>query len=557
MQDDLFDADETTIEAKRFEDVPRYELLERIGLGGMAAVYRARQRTVCGFERLVALKRIVPERAHDPAYVEWFIREAKIASALSHSNIVQIYDFGRDAEGYFIAMEYLEGRSLQELLSRAFQVSEQAPIDVVLAIARELCDAIDHIHQRCGVDGRPLEIIHRDVSCANLFVTTTGHLKLIDFGIAAARNAPWRRNVLVGKLSYMAPETIRGAELDGRVDVFAAGVVLWQLLCGCGLFSGGEDLRVIDKVLTAEIVAPSVHRADCPPGLDAVILAMLARDRDQRPDAAAVRAMIDAVIEPRGHAVSAATVARWFACVIAGTGRPSTPPATVSSPQPILPQWRPSRRSSLVTRFAVVASIVGGWFTVSALATTPTPTPMPSPPLPVIAAVAPPAGPPRVEAPPLPEPKRVEKSPRRASRHAVHRVTTLSELTIAKPVLELAPIVVPPVEPNLPVIVLPRPAPARSLTIPPDRVHQRSGRLPALDLRRAEREGLGRRFVVTLCIDDLGKVASVRYLGSVPAWAQQALTPSLRAFSFTPYVVDGAAAAACFTRDLALTAGGR
>src|SRR5512143_3065367 len=165
-----------------------YVVYERLGVGGMATVHRAKERGIEGFERIVALKRLLPHLAEDASFVKSFVREAKLASMLQHANIVQLYELGRVGSTYFISMEYIDGRDVRRILRQARKVTGPATINVTLSLLIQLCDALDYAHSRCDDDtGEPLHIVHRDVSPSNLLITKSGHLKVIDFGIAKAQ----------------------------------------------------------------------------------------------------------------------------------------------------------------------------------------------------------------------------------------------------------------------------------------------------------------------------------------------------------------------------------
>src|SRR5215470_3526594 len=201
-----------------------YLVYERLGLGGMATVHRALERGLDGFERVVALKRLLTHLAADASFIKSFVREAKLASLLNHVNIVQIFECGRVGAQYFISMEYIDGRDIRRILRHARKVTGPPPIHVTVGLLLQLCEALDYAHTRCDDEGTPLRLVHRDISPSNLLVTVAGHIKVIDFGIARAQSAQLRTQTgrVKGKLAYMAPEAIAGRELDARSDLFAA-----------------------------------------------------------------------------------------------------------------------------------------------------------------------------------------------------------------------------------------------------------------------------------------------------------------------------------------------
>jgi serine/threonine protein kinase len=292
-----------------------YIVYERLGVGGMATVHRAREHGIEGFERIVALKRLLPHLAEDASFVKSFVREAKLASLLRHANVVQLYELGRVGTTYFISMEFIDGRDVRRILRQGRKVTGPPTINVTLALLIQLCDALDYAHTRCDDDtGEPLHIVHRDVSPSNLLVTRSGHLKVIDFGIAKAQSNQLRTATgrVKGKLAYMAPEAIAGKELDARSDVFSAGVIAHELLTARPLFASKNEYQTLLKVQKGDILPPSTFNQACPPELDAIVLKALARDPDQRWRSAAD--MRDALHEVRiRYHVSATNreVASW------------------------------------------------------------------------------------------------------------------------------------------------------------------------------------------------------------------------------------------------------
>src|ERR1700761_8334644 len=192
-----------------------YVIYERLGVGGMATVHRALERGIEGFERVVALKRLLPHLAEDASFIKSFVREAKLASLLNHVNIVQIFELGRVGAEYFISMEYIDGHDIRRILRHARSVSGPPPIHVTVGLLLQLCDALDYAHHKVDDAGAPLGLVHRDVSPSNVLITSTGEIKVIDFGIAKAQGAQRTQTGRVkGKLAYMAPEALTGKELD-------------------------------------------------------------------------------------------------------------------------------------------------------------------------------------------------------------------------------------------------------------------------------------------------------------------------------------------------------
>ncbi len=301
---------------KATDEFGPYELYERLGLGGMATVHRAKKRGIEGFERIVALKRMLSHLAEDGSFVDSFIREAKVASLLQHPNIAQIYDFGRISGVYYIAMELVSGFDLRKLLRYANKANESIPLPVVLSILGELCDALEYAHSFVDEQGTHLQIVHRDISPSNLIVAHTGHLKVIDFGIAKAssRQLHTESGLVKGKLGYMSPEAALGIPLTPVADIFSVGVVAWELVTASPLFSSRTDFETMRRIREADIVPPSQRNPSCPPELDHVILSALERDPDRRlPSAGAFRNAIDHIAARAGVQATARTVAEWCA----------------------------------------------------------------------------------------------------------------------------------------------------------------------------------------------------------------------------------------------------
>ncbi len=271
-------------EAAEEEQFGPYLVYERLGVGGMATVHRALERGIEGFERIVALKRLLPHLAEDASFIKSFVREAKLASLLNHVNIVQIYELGRVAAEYFISMEYIEGRDVRRVLRHARKVTGPPAIHVTVGILLQLCEALDYAHAKCDDDGQPLKLVHRDISPSNLLITPAGHLKVIDFGIARAQSSQLRTQTgrVKGKLAYMAPEAVSAKELDARSDLWAVGVIAHELLTARPLFASKNEYQTLLKVQRGDIIAPSTFNQACPTELDAIVAKALARDPDER-----------------------------------------------------------------------------------------------------------------------------------------------------------------------------------------------------------------------------------------------------------------------------------
>ena len=261
-----------------------YVVLERLGVGGMATVHHAKVSGIEGFERVVALKRLLPHLAEDASFVKSFVREAKLASMLQHANIVQLYELGRVGATYYISMEHIDGRDVRRILLQARRAAGPPNVNVTLSLLIQLCDALEYAHTRTDEHGVPLGLVHRDVSPSNLLVTRSGHLKVIDFGIAKAQTQQLltQDGKVKGKLAYMAPEAITGGAVDARSDIFSVGVIAHELLTARALFASKSEYQTLINVQRAEVSPPSAFNQAVPRELDAIVAKALARDPAQR-----------------------------------------------------------------------------------------------------------------------------------------------------------------------------------------------------------------------------------------------------------------------------------
>jgi serine/threonine protein kinase len=275
----------TTTQPKR-QPIPfgKYLLLDRINIGGMAEVWRGKMFGAGGFERLVAIKRILPNIAEDDEFISMFIDEAKISVQLNHANVAQIYELGQISNSYFIAMEYIPGKDMRAIFDRARKKSEPAPVPLVAYVVSKMCEGLDYAHRKKDTMGRDLNIVHRDISPQNVLISFEGEVKVIDFGIAkaAGKATKTQAGILKGKFGYMSPEQIRGLPLDRRSDIFAIGVCLYEMLTGERLFVGDSDFSVLEKVRKAEVAPPSTYNRRIPEALEKIVLKALARDVDER-----------------------------------------------------------------------------------------------------------------------------------------------------------------------------------------------------------------------------------------------------------------------------------
>ncbi len=264
--------------------IGRYVLHDEIAAGGMATVHLGRLLGPVGFSRTVAIKRLHPQFAKDPEFVSMFLDEARLASRIQHPNVISTLDVVALSSELFLVMEYVEGETLSRLIKAGQSEGKLPDPGCVVSILAGTLHGLHCAHEAKTRTGAPLEIVHRDVSPQNILVGTDGVARVLDFGVAKAtmRAQTTRDGKMKGKLSYMAPEQLLGKELDRRVDVFAAGIVLWEALCGRRLFTGSDPGGVIGKALNAPIPLPSSLREDLPKELDDIVMQALDRDRDKR-----------------------------------------------------------------------------------------------------------------------------------------------------------------------------------------------------------------------------------------------------------------------------------
>ncbi len=294
----------------------RYRLARKIATGGMAEVFLAIQQGMGGFEKLVVIKRILPHLCEDGRFIQMFLDEARLAASLAHPNVVEIFDIGRDDDGFFIVMEYLSGEDVLYLLrTLASREDEHMPVPVVSHVVAHAAAGLAAAHLATDAEGRSREVVHRDVSPGNILLTYDGSAKLVDFGVAKANvaNVYTRPGTLKGKLGYTSPEQIQHLELDGRSDLFSLGVVAWQMLTGCRLFSRKSEASAIKAVMEQHIPPPSELNPAVPELMDQVILGCLERERTNRIQSASnLCALLEQVAQESGWSTSERQVGEWM-----------------------------------------------------------------------------------------------------------------------------------------------------------------------------------------------------------------------------------------------------
>ncbi|MEW5739148.1 MAG: serine/threonine-protein kinase [Myxococcota bacterium] len=261
----------------------KYQLEKKLATGGMAEVWLAKQTGIEGFQRHVVIKRILPHLAEDPEFVQMFLNEAKIASRFNHPNIAQIYDLGEQGGTYFIAMEFIHGEDLGRVMRRAWSTGQWVARHIALRVIADTCGGLHYAHTRNDEQGQPLRVVHRDISPQNILISFDGAVKLVDFGIAKAADqvSMTKSGAIKGKFAYMAPEQAAGKPLDGRTDIFALGLVLYELITGVRPLKRDSELATLQAALECKIELPS-NVAEVPPDLDEVVMRALTKAPDDR-----------------------------------------------------------------------------------------------------------------------------------------------------------------------------------------------------------------------------------------------------------------------------------
>ncbi len=293
----------------------KYTLLHKIATGGMAEIFLAKQEGPAGFEKIVVIKRILPHLAEDENFVTMFLNEARLAALLNHPNVVSIFDLGEHDGSYFIAMEYIHGRSLDKILAQSKKKNIDIPLEITARIIADACIGLDYAHKYQSSDGTPLNLVHRDVSPQNIIVSFDGLVKVVDFGVAkaATNTGKTQTGAVKGKYGYMSPEQIAGAHLDARSDVFALGVVLYELALGKHPFGDDTNLLAITAILNEAPPAPTEIVPGFPGTMEEIIFRALEKDRDRRyKDAQELQTDLERFIRSIGKYVTAREVAEFM-----------------------------------------------------------------------------------------------------------------------------------------------------------------------------------------------------------------------------------------------------
>jgi serine/threonine protein kinase len=261
-------------ECRKVSSSVPYQLVKRIAFGGMAEIHLAKTSGIGGFEKLLALKVIHPKYSEDQEFIDMLIDEAKIAVQLSHVNICQTFDLGRVDSTYYIALEFIDGKDLYQLLVKCSERDIAIPLDLIAFIGMEMSAGLHFAHTKSDNYGQPLNLIHRDVSPQNVLVSYDGEVKIVDFGIAKAskRSRETESGVIKGKFFYMSPEQAWGDNIDARTDIFSSGICLYEMITGEMLYHEEKALLLLDKVRKAEIPNMRVRRRDLPQQLEQIVL---------------------------------------------------------------------------------------------------------------------------------------------------------------------------------------------------------------------------------------------------------------------------------------------
>lgn len=294
--------------------VDKYSFVRPLGAGGMAEIFLARQQGPAGFDRFVAIKRILPHLAADQAFVQMFLAEARLAARLSHPNIVQIHELLESNGQYYIVMEFVDGWNLGNLLGAMRRTGKQMPAECALRIVANVCSGLHAAHTARNDKGVPLGVIHRDVSPQNVLVGRDGSVKLTDFGIAKASSSmeKTRPGVLKGKIAYLAPEGLSGEDIDARADIFAAGIVLYECLTGLHPFRRASDYRTYQAILSDPLPSVAERWPRLSSDIDAVLARATARSRQGRYQTAEELLLdLEQLIADLGKPATARDVANW------------------------------------------------------------------------------------------------------------------------------------------------------------------------------------------------------------------------------------------------------
>ncbi|MEQ8276320.1 MAG: serine/threonine-protein kinase [Deltaproteobacteria bacterium] len=293
----------------------RYTLVKKLATGGMAEIWLARQRGLAGFNRFVVIKKILSHLSEQDTFVKMFLDEARTSAQLNHPNVVQIYDLGREGDSYYIAMEFIAGENLAAIAWRGMKRGKPFPPSFAARVIADGCKALHYAHHLKGSDGQALEIVHRDISPQNILVTYEGEVKVVDFGIAkaATKSETTKTGMLKGKFSYMSPEQCLGAHVDMRSDIFALGILLYELCTGKRLFKHESELMILEMITKRSVVPPSQVAPGISSGLEDIIMRALEKDVSSRfATAQEMQIALEEYLRDEGHQAANADVASYM-----------------------------------------------------------------------------------------------------------------------------------------------------------------------------------------------------------------------------------------------------
>jgi serine/threonine-protein kinase len=298
----------------------RYRVIERLAAGGMAEVFIAESAGIEGFKKQVAIKRVLPALSEKKRFIAMFLDEARLSAHLTHSCVAQVFDIGVGDNAYFIVMEYVDGADLKAVIEYMRKSGRAFPAEHAAYIAEKLCEGLAYAHELCGPDGKPLEIIHRDMSPPNVLITKHGEVKIVDFGLAKATSQLEKSEagIIKGKFGYLSPEAAQGLAIDARTDIFAVGIILWEMLAGERLFLGETDFGTVKMVQEAKIPSLRAKNPNVPAELEKIILKSLARDpNDRYATARDFGKDLNAFLFRYGHPVGAYEIAELVRAAVA------------------------------------------------------------------------------------------------------------------------------------------------------------------------------------------------------------------------------------------------
>jgi eukaryotic-like serine/threonine-protein kinase len=262
----------------------RYRVIDRLASGGMAEVFIAESAGIEGFKKKVAIKRVLPHLSEKKRFIAMFLDEARLSAHLSHSNVVQVFDIGVGDKTYFIVMEYVNGADLKQVIKHVRDSGKSFPIEAAIYMCAKMCEGLAYAHECRGEEGELLHVVHRDISPPNVLISEHGEIKIVDFGLAKASTQLEKSEagIIKGKFSYLAPEAAHGNEVDARADIFAVGIILWEMLAGRRLFQGKSDYETVKQVQAAKIPPITQLSRDADDHLQSILARALAQNRENR-----------------------------------------------------------------------------------------------------------------------------------------------------------------------------------------------------------------------------------------------------------------------------------